>query len=292
MALLGKTYLQPGEVAAQHSENVCRDESRGYSQPNRKGNGTDAIYTLSDGTRYTDDGGDIDCSELGLDCYRIQGIDVGGATYSRNMDELVYTGNFVDVGTNPKNWSRGDLLVVPGHVAIWLGNGMLAEAHHGDFPGGLSGRTGDQDGTEVRIRSYYDDGWTNVYHCTIVREQPKNGWIEEDGKWYFYADGKKLKNHWEKWKGFWYYLGDDGAMYRDQWIKDGGYWYYLGSDGKMVKGYQQCGTSDWYYFDGAGRMLASQPVKHMGGKGWCWLDSKGRCMQSGSLKIESGIIKA
>lgn len=286
MALSKNCTLQPGEVAAQYAEEICNNDIHGYSQPNRKGDGTTYKLTLTDGSTIDVDGGDIDCSELGLDCYRNQGIDVGDATYSRNMDELVYTGNFIDVGTNPSRWTRGDLLVVPGHVAIWLGNGMLAEAHHGDFAGGLSGWKGDQDGTEVRVRSYYDDGWTNVYHCIVHREVAKKGWKKEDGYWYYYDNNQKLTNKWLKDvnNGEWYYFGTDGRMITNDWVKDGGEWYYLGDDGIMYRNRWLKDEGEWYYLDSLGKMVRNMPLNYKGK--WCWMDDLGRCVKDAKLIVD------
>lgn len=156
MALVGETTLQPSEVAAQIAEHYCNHDNHGYSQPNRYGNGTETII-LSDGSRVTIQTGDIDCSWLSVTCYKYQDINTGDATYTGNMSSLLDTGNFIAIPIADRQ--RGDILnsTIAGHAAVYLGNGYLAEAHHGDYAGGLSGRTGDQDGTEVRIVPYYDD---------------------------------------------------------------------------------------------------------------------------------------
>jgi hypothetical protein len=246
MSLSKETTLSPSEVAAQHAENVCRDWRRGYSQPSRKGNGETIWYSLSDGTTYSDIGGDIDCSELGLDCYRVQGIDTGWASYSRNMDLLLDTGNFVDVGLDPDNWTRGDLLVVPGHVAVWLGDGMLAEAHHGDYWGGLDGDEGDWDGTEVRVRSYYDDGWVACYHCTVVRDT--SGWVRDGaGWWYRRADGSFPSDCWEYIEGNWYRFTAEGYVVTG-WTKEEGDWFMLDPDGSLATGWRWS-DGHWFYLD-------------------------------------------
>lgn len=326
MALSKETALSPSEVAAQHAENVCRDNGRGYSQPWRKGNGQTVWYGLSDGTTYTDTSGDIDCSELGLDCYRVQGIDVGGASYSRNMDLLLDTGNFVDVGLDPAAWTRGDLLVVPGHVAVWLGDGLLAEAHHGDYWGGLDGDEGDQDGTEVRIRSYYDDGWTNVYHCTVQRSA--DGWVKEGPRWWYRrADGSFPSDCWEYIEGNWYRFTADGWMVTG-WTKDEGYWFYLDQDGALATGWRHVDGNwfyldpkpgaprghmvvgwrkvdrDWYLFDGNGHMVTGWhkldgawyhfaqdgSMTHdafvRGEGGWCFLGGDGKLLTDATLTVD------
>ena len=49
---------------------------------------------------------------------------------------------------------------------------------------------------------------------------PKAGWTQENGAWYWYEAGEKV---------------------RSEWVLDGGYWYYLGSDGRMQTGLQKIG---------------------------------------------------
>jgi len=297
MAVTKNCTLSPSEVAAQYAEHVCNDDRHGYSQPGRKGDGTYYKFQLSDGSFIDVDGGDIDCSELALDCYRNQGIDVGGASYSRNMDLLLDTGNFVDVGLDPSNWTRGDLLVVPGHVAVWLGNGMLAEAHHGDFAGGLDGYDGDQDGSEVRVRSYYDDGWTNVFHCILTRFKPS--WIHSDTVdrwWYRHADGTFTTNGWEHIDGHWYYFDKDGYMVTgwlqldedDPYSTKGYVWYYLNekADGSRGQMYEDRWLKDpdgsWYYFDASGRMVRNSLVSY--GGGFCAIGADGRAVRDGVVE--------
>ena len=262
---------------------VCAVFSCGYSQPKR-----DRLseMRLLNGTAETD------CS-YGVNWWLWKGgfLDecVGFSTRTE-IDYLEANGfTLLGMGTEPQ---RNDVLWRPGHTAMYIGDGLQAEAlrtERGDA--GYNGSApGDQDGGETVVRAYDPSDWTYILRPP-AHEQKKQGWIKEDGDWFFYVDNEKLRKDWKKWNGEWYYLCADGTMAANMWIKDKGFWYYLDGSGKMVKGYHQAGTSDWYFFDGSGRMLASQPVKHMGGLGWCWLGSDGKCMQSGTLKIEKGIIK-
>jgi hypothetical protein len=212
---------------------------------------------------------------------------------------------------------------------------MQGGARHGDFPGGLSGIQGDQDGTEITRSSYNPFEWdmllryggnanVNGIPATVVMvqvadhiidhaqhgySQPnregdgtvetieiswddgkpelKQGWLAEDGKWYLYKDGKKLKNRWEKWKGDWYFLGKDGAMVVSDWAKDNGKWYWLDEEGKMVANGWRKIDGSWYCFE-HGAMLQDAPAKYKGG--WCWFGHDGKCVEAGDLKIEDWFI--
>ena len=77
----------------------------------------------------------------------------------------------------------------------------------------------------------------------------KNGWKKENGKWYYYVDGKK-KIGWLKDNNKWYYLDETGAR-KTGWVKVKSKWYYLGTDGVMVTGWKKINYK-WYYFKETG----------------------------------------
>lgn len=153
------------EIAAQVMEHICKHDAHGYSQPNRAGDGTTEKITLSDGSTVRLHGGDYDCSEQVRQCYECAGV-LGGYwddyMWTGNEDEILTAHGFKRVGLS--DIVRGDVLWRSGHTAIYLGGGKIGEAHHGDYAGGLDGRKGDQDGTEVRIATYYASAWTRAYH--------------------------------------------------------------------------------------------------------------------------------
>ena len=64
----------------------------------------------------------------------------------------------------------------------------------------------------------------------------ENGWKKEDGSWYYYKDGEKVKDQWIKDGGKWYYLYSTGEMAADTVIPDSEYksFYYVGKDGAMI----------------------------------------------------------
>ena len=120
-------------------------------------------YSQSDRTNIVIRGKGLynsDCSWLTIMCLRYGGFDTGGASYSGDIvPELVKKGwKKLPNNGNPK---PGDVLVAEGqHVALMLHDGNLGQASI-DENGRISGgRPGDQTGSEVNTRPYYNYPWT------------------------------------------------------------------------------------------------------------------------------------
>ena len=63
------------------------------------------------------------------------------------------------------------------------------------------------------------------------------GWVEEDGTWYYYdKDGNKVENEWKKSGDNWFWLDSEegGAMATDKLIDDDDNTYYVDANGVMV----------------------------------------------------------
>ncbi len=86
----------------------------------------------------------------------------------------------------------------------------------------------------------------------VKPEPAKNGWVSENGTWYYYADGAK-QTGW-LYSGAWYYLDANGAMVTG-WVYVGA-WYYMGSNGAMATGWLY-DSGYWYYLTGSGAMAAN-----------------------------------
>ncbi len=154
------------EKIAQAAEIFCADNSHGYSQPARAGDGTKVPYKFSDGTKFTMDGGDIDCSELDKDCINVAftGDTEGPIEYmwTGNQDEQLRALGFQRLTYSKSAVRRGDILWRSGHTGVALGDGRQAEAAC-DENGGISGgRKGDQTGYEVRVTSL-SSNWAYIY---------------------------------------------------------------------------------------------------------------------------------
>ena len=57
------------------------------------------------------------------------------------------------------------------------------------------------------------------------------GWVYENGAWYFFENGNKVKNTWKQDSIGWCYLRADGSMATNEWIMDSVGWCYVGADG-------------------------------------------------------------
>ena len=103
----------------------------------------------------------------------------------------------------------------------------------------------------------------------IVIKSAKDGWVEENGKWYFYENGVKVTG-WLKDGTKWYYMDANGAMttgwqkvdgkwyylnnnMKTGWVSVSGKWYYLGTNGAMTTGWQKV-SGKWYYMNANGVM--------------------------------------
>ena len=113
---------------------------------------------------------------------------------------------------------------------------------------------------------------TTTYAAAITEQVIGHGeWRQENGKWYYYQDGKMLKNCWVKDGIDWYMLNEDGTMEADELIKidndvyyfrdwggmlydkwhedlNGNRYYFRSWGGALNTGWMQLSGS-WYYFD-------------------------------------------
>ena len=70
-------------------------------------------------------------------------------------------------------------------------------------------------------------------NSSSVTSTVKNGWVSENGKWYYYESGILAKNKWLNLGGKWYYILSDGVMVSNTWKELDGKSYYFGADGAM-----------------------------------------------------------
>lgn len=121
-------------------------------------------------------GGECDCSSLVIFALREAGFDTGSASYTGNLSENL----------TKRGWQRlpvdghpqpGDILLNDAHhVAVYIGNGQLAQASISER-GTITGAAGDQTGRETNVRAYYNYPW----NCYLRYPVPSSGRIDEDG---------------------------------------------------------------------------------------------------------------
>lgn len=92
------------------------------------------------------------------------------------------------------------------------------------------------------------------------------GWAKyDDGRWFYYRDGKPLTG-WQTVDGVRYFFGEDGTL-QTGWVKDGDNWrYYVGN--KAVVGWRDISSrtvTKRYYFDKNALMVSG---------GWFMIDGK------------------
>lgn len=145
------------ENAVARAEAIALDDSHGYDQVDRWGKPN------------------YDCSGLVIRCLEEAGIPAksSGATYTGNMPEVLPKIGFkdvvksVDLATG-SGMIRGDVLLGNGHTAFYCGNGKLVHASINEKGTVTGGKSGDQTGREICIRSYYNKPWIHVYRYTGV----------------------------------------------------------------------------------------------------------------------------
>ena len=150
-----ETKVSKIENAVIMAEAIALDDTHGYDQVDRWGNPN------------------YDCSGLVINCLENAGIPAKqkGATYTGNMSEVLPNIGFKNVITSVNlstgsGMKRGAVLLGNGHTAFYCGNGKLVHASINEKGTTTGGKSGDQTGREICIRSYYNKPWKYVYRYT------------------------------------------------------------------------------------------------------------------------------
>ncbi|MFT3877828.1 MAG: excalibur calcium-binding domain-containing protein [Propioniciclava sp.] len=98
----------------------------------------------------------------------------------------------------------------------------------------------------------------------------QTGWVKSGTSWYYLDATGMMQTGWVKAGGSWYHLNTDGSM-QTGWVKDAGSWYYLKADGAMATGWVQVGGS-WYYLEPGGQMVTGWV---QAGGAWYYLNAHG-----------------
>ena len=139
------------EKATQWMIDLANNPKHGYDQDNRWGP-------------------DYDCSSAVISAWQAAGVPVKskGASYTGNMKSVFISCGFKDVRSsinlsNGSGLKRGDVLLnTVTHTAMYIGNGQIVHASINENGTTTGGKTGDQTGKEICIRSYYNKNWDCV----------------------------------------------------------------------------------------------------------------------------------
>ena len=107
-------------------------------------------------------GGEADCSSLVIWALREAGQDTGGATYTGNLSANLVARGWQRIIPNGKPQPGDILLNDVHHVAVYVGNGQLAQASIDERGRASGGQSGDQSNYETNVRPYYNYPW-NCY---------------------------------------------------------------------------------------------------------------------------------
>lgn len=142
---------------------IANDDSHGYDQAERWGE-------------------NYDCSSLLITCYQSAGAGVydKGATYTGNMYSAFKKSGFEDVTASVdletgSGLEAGDVLLEPKkHTVLYIGSGKVVSASINEKGTTTGGESGDQTGSEIAVKPYYNFPWRYVLRYTQGEdEEPK-----------------------------------------------------------------------------------------------------------------------
>ena len=130
------------ETAVKWAEAIAADDSHGYSQVHRNSP-------------------DYDCSSFVGTALSNAGFAVSKYSTTRNLEAQLIKAGFKKCS---RPWKRGDIHLAAGHhVTMSTDATNIVHASQSET-GGIDGKTGDQTGKEICVRSYYDLPYSNLVH--------------------------------------------------------------------------------------------------------------------------------
>ena len=81
----------------------------------------------------------------------------------------------------------------------------------------------------------------------------QTGWVQTNGKWYYYDNNGSKATGWRLIGNTWYYMDSSGVMLTG-WQLINNKWYFLDPSGAMLTGWQLI-NNKWYFLDPSGAML-------------------------------------
>ena len=125
-------------------------------------------------------GGECDCSSIVIFACREAGFDTGSASYTGNMSANFTARGWKRCAVNG-NPQYGDILLNDNnHVAVYIGNGQLAQASIDENGRATGGASGDQTDYETNVKGYYNYPW-NCYLRYAGAQSGSGGSTSIDG---------------------------------------------------------------------------------------------------------------
>ena len=106
----------------------------------------------------------------------------------------------------------------------------------------------------------------------VLKENKKEGWSLEEGKYYYYQEGRRHKG-WLRLSGEYYYFDNTGVM-QTGWQTIGGQTYYFYSSGSMLTGWLTQDNKKYYFYPSGSMVVCAQVVVE--GMAY-YFDAKGIC---------------
>ena len=193
---------------------------------------------------------DFYCTQQGVTCSRYCAL----TGYAGDLYKLRYKygyDKFFDF-FYPKNAKRGDWYFSDHHVAmVWDvyddGTALLL----GQNQSGIK---------KVTLKKYKLSDALGMMRW----RKWMDGWQKENGKWYYYINGKKTTG-WKKiaYKGkdCWFFFDSDGVMitgWRLITYKGKKEWFWFDDKGVMAENILRWVKNNWYYFDADGVMVTGE----------------------------------
>lgn len=139
------------EMAVKWMEDVAHDDSHGYDQANRNGP-------------------DYDCSSFIGTALNKAGYKVNKASTTRNLEKQLLNNGFEKISVGAAR-QRGDIFLKVGdHVVMCVDGSNIVHASINEKGTVTGGKTGDQTGKEICVRTYYNGNWD--FHFRLKGYKP------------------------------------------------------------------------------------------------------------------------
>ena len=161
---MNRTLNTMHHAIAEVAITIVDDNTHGYSQINRDGNGSYVTYYIPSIKDWVIvHGGDYDCSSMVYEVLKTLNIlPVGLHFWTGNEDEILINHGFKRMNCRKKDALIGDILYREGHTGIYVGNDTVAEFVSSEF-GTITGAEGDQTGNEGKLSKFVAIKWDYIY---------------------------------------------------------------------------------------------------------------------------------